>query len=65
MLLALIILTSLDGSHVWVESTAVQIIRRHTQECKHGHGSVIRVTGAALCVRETPEQIKEKIERAK
>jgi hypothetical protein len=64
MLLALILLTQLNGTPVWVESTAVVIIRSQSQECGQGHGAVIRVGATALCVRETPDQIRKKIEDA-
>jgi len=64
IVLALIMLTALDGSPVWVESTAVQVIRPSTAHCKSGHGAAIRVTSMALCVRETPEQIQEKLRKA-
>jgi hypothetical protein len=64
MMFALILLTSLDGKPIWVESTAVVIIRTQSHECKEGHGSVIRVGANALCVRETPDQIREAIKNA-
>jgi hypothetical protein len=63
-LFALIMLTALDGRSVWVESTAVQIIRTHSAECGAGTGAVIRVGPSALCVKETPEEIREKIRDA-
>jgi hypothetical protein len=62
--LALILLTSIDGKPVWVESTAVVVIRTQSHECQSGHGSVIRVGANALCVRETPDQIREAIKNA-
>jgi hypothetical protein len=62
--LTLILLTALDGKPVWVESTAVVIIRTQSHECQHGHGSVIRVGTNALCVRESADQIREKIKGA-
>jgi hypothetical protein len=65
MLLALILLTALDGSPVWVESTQVIIIRAQSHECGKGHGAVIRVGATALCVRETQDEILTKIEEAK
>jgi len=58
-------LTALDGTPVWVESTAVQVIRPSTAHCKSGHGAAIRVTSMALCVRETPEEIRVKLKDAK
>ena len=65
IVLALIMLTALDGTPVWVESTAVQVIRPSTAHCKSGHGAAIRVTSMALCVRETPEEIRGKLKDAK
>jgi hypothetical protein len=62
--LALILLTSLDGKPIWVESSAVVIIRTQSHECQDGHGSVIRVGSNALCVREKPDQIRELIYNA-
>jgi hypothetical protein len=61
MMFALMLLTALDGKPVWVESTAVVIIRTQSHECQSGHGSVIRVGNNALCVRETPDEIRAKI----
>ena len=65
IVLALIMLTALDGSPVWVESTAVQVTRPSTAHCMSGHGAAIRVTSMALCVRETPEEIRGKLKDAK
>lgn len=62
VLLALIMLTSLDGSPVWVETSAVTIIRPAVTQCKADHGAAIRIGSQAICVRETPEQIKKKVE---
>lgn len=64
IMLALILLTSLDGKPIWVESSAVVIIRTQSHECQDGHGSVIRVGSNALCVREKPDQIRELIYNA-
>ena len=63
-LIALILLTQLDGKPVWVESTQVQIIRSQSTECGAGTGAVIRVGQHALCVKETPAEIREKIMEA-
>lgn len=65
MLLALIMLTQLDGSPVWVESTQVQIIKVRANECGPTAKSVIRVLSTTLCIKEAPELVREKIERAK
>ena len=60
-LYALIVLTQLSGQPVLVESTQIIIIRSQSSECGPGTGAVIRVGASALCVKETPEQIREKI----
>ena len=65
MLLALILLTQLDGSPVWVESSVVQIVKTRGAECGPGVGTVI-VTGArALCVKEKENVVRDKIEKTK
>jgi hypothetical protein len=61
VLFSLILLTSIDGKPIWVESTAVVVIRAQSHECASGHGAVIRVGSNALCVRETPDEIREKV----
>lgn len=62
---SLIMLTQLDGTPIWVESSVVQVIRPATQQCRQMKGSGIQVGAVALCVRETPEEIKAKVERVK
>ena len=62
---ALIMLTQLDGSTVWVEATQVQIIRTRSNECGPGTGAVIRVGTSTLCIREQPEEVRDKIRDAK
>ncbi len=62
---SLILLTQLDGKPIWVESTAVIIVKGQSTDCQHGHGSTISVAGRGLCVRETIDQIREKVEKAK
>lgn len=62
---ALIILTALDGSPIWVESTQIQIIRPATKQCHTDIGAGIRVGTVAICVRETPEQIQKRMRDAK
>jgi uncharacterized protein YlzI (FlbEa/FlbD family) len=59
----LILLTQLDGNPVWVESKAIQAIRpsRDSGQCRYGGGSAIRLTGMGLCVKEKPDEIREKI----
>ena len=58
---ALIVLTQLNGQPVLVESSQIVVIRSQSSECGIGTGAVIRVGNSALCVKETPEQIREKI----
>jgi len=65
LLAALIMLTSLDGSPVWVESAQVIIIRPHIASCSAGTGAAIRVGPRGLCVREKPEEIMEKMKNAR
>lgn len=68
IVLALILLTSLDGSPVWVESEQIIIIRPARQQqqlCHENVGSGIYVGTKAFCVRETPEQIQQKIRESK
>jgi len=63
MTLVLIMLTSLDGSPIWVESSQVQIVRPATQQCQSQNGAGIQVGSTRVCVRETPAQIQEKLQR--
>ena len=65
-LYALIVLTQLDGSQVWIESTSIQAIRpSHEQgQCQTGGGSAIRLTSIGLCVKETPSEVRQKIKDA-
>ena len=62
LLLGFILLTQLDGSAVFVESTQIQIIRVRSSECGHGAGCVIRVGSTTLCVKETADQVRKKID---
>ena len=64
MILALIMLTLLDGKPVYVESSAIYIIRGDHTLCTTA-STAISVGGKGLCVKETPEQIKGKIEGVK
>jgi uncharacterized protein YlzI (FlbEa/FlbD family) len=64
LLFALIVLTSLDGSPIWVEATQVQIIRVRSAECGAGAGAVIRIGQSTLCVKETSDEIRERIREA-
>ena len=71
MLLALIMLTQLDGNPVWVESSAIVIVKQsHTglkpeRQCHGAAKSAIRIGTMGLCVIETPEQIRKKIDESK
>ena len=60
----LILLTQLDGNPVWVESKAIQAIRPSLDsgQCRYGGGSAIRLTGMGLCVKEKPDEIREKMQ---
>jgi hypothetical protein len=64
VLLSLIVLSGLDGSPIWVESTQIIIIRIHSKECGPGAGAVIRVGPNALCVRESESVIRRKVYEA-
>ena len=63
LILSLILLTQLDGSPVWVETTSIQAIRpaRANGQCGNKHGAALRLGAIALCVRETPDEIREKL----
>ena len=60
----LILLTQLDGNPVWVESKAIQAIRpsRDSGQCRHGGGSALRLSSMGLCVKEKPDEIREKMQ---
>jgi len=59
--LELIPLTDLNGSTLWVESTQVAVIRGKTDSCKSNVGATIRVGGVAFCIRETPEEVRDRV----
>jgi uncharacterized protein YlzI (FlbEa/FlbD family) len=61
LVLALILLTQLDGNPIWIETSHLSIIKTH---CHNKPGSVIAVGGRELCVRETADQIREAIKNA-
>ena len=63
-LAAFILLTLLDGKPVWVESTAVTIIREGHAQCAAANVTAIKVGSNALCVKETSEMIRQKIQDA-
>lgn len=65
ILTALILLTLLDGGPVWVEATAITIIREAHEQCSLPTATAIRITGSGgLCVQETADQVREKIRNA-
>jgi uncharacterized protein YlzI (FlbEa/FlbD family) len=57
----MIMLTQPGGNIVYIETQHLAIIKTH---CQGGPGSVISVGGKELCVKETPDQIREKIKDA-
>ena len=63
VMVMLILLTQLDGNPVWVESKAIQAIRpsRDSGQCRYGGGSALRLSAIGLCVKEKPDEIREKI----
>lgn len=64
-LLGMMALTLLDGKPVWVESSAVIIIREGYGQCADpGKATAIRVGPNALCVKETADAIRAKIKAA-
>lgn len=71
MLLALIMLTQLDGNPIWVESSAIVLVKQsHTgvsehRQCSTNAGAAIRVGTMGLCVKEGPDQIRRKIDDAR
>ncbi len=67
-ILALIMLTQLDGNPVWVEVKQIQAIRPNTHEvksCAPNAGALVKLGSMSLCVKETPLQIRDKIEGGK
>ena len=67
MLLALIMLTQLDGSPVFVEHSVIYIVNPdfavQSAQCPIHTGAAITVGTRGLCVKESVEQICDKIER--
>ena len=62
VLLALILLTTLDDKPVWVESSQVNIVRR-SLDCAHGQATAILVAGKPLCVKETIDEVRDKVKK--
>lgn len=54
--------TTLDGKPVWVESTQVLIVRQ-SLDCARGSATTILVGGKPLCVKETVDEVREKVKR--
>lgn len=67
MLLALIMLTQLDGNPIWVEHSMVHIIKPHETgrhpTCPHNTGTAITVGPRGLCLKETVDQVCDKVEK--
>ena len=63
ILFSLILLTTLDGKPVWVESTQVAIVR-HSLDCAHGTATALLIAGKALCVKESIDEVREKVRKA-
>lgn len=61
-LLALIVLMKLDGSPLWVESSQVFIVQQ-SRDCAHERATTIMVSGKAFCVKETIDEVREKIKQ--
>jgi uncharacterized protein YlzI (FlbEa/FlbD family) len=59
--LGLIMLTQLDGNIIWIETAHLSIIKTN---CHGKPGTVISVGGRELCVRETVDQVREKVKNA-
>ena len=67
MLLALIMLTQLDGSPIYIEHSAIYVVNpseagKHRQ-CPPDAGTVIVVGTRGLCLRESVDEVCDKIER--
>ena len=56
-------LTQPGGGKIWVEESHISVFRPHLGNCT---GKTVVVTsGQTLCVMESPEEIKRKIDEAK
>jgi uncharacterized protein YlzI (FlbEa/FlbD family) len=62
LLFGLIMLTQPGGNVIWIDTHHLAIIKTH---CQGKPGSVIAVGGRELCVRETPDEIRQKIREVK
>jgi uncharacterized protein YlzI (FlbEa/FlbD family) len=64
VLAGLILLTSPDGTAVWVNQNHIQMVTKSLHRphgCHHGAQSIIKLeSGGILCVRETPEEIERR-----
>ena len=60
---ALIVVTQLDGTQIRVQHDQVQILKGRGSECGPGVGAVILVGSRALCVKEKPDVICDKVEK--
>ena len=64
ILFLVIMLTTPDGTPIWIEVEHIQSIRASGPHC-HGHSSaVVRFdNGSILCVIERPEEVIDRIQR--
>ncbi len=63
----LIMLTQLDGRPIWVESTAIIAVKpaHEAGQCHHPYGAAVRVGTTNLCVKETTDEIRQRVRDAK
>lgn len=62
VLAALIMLTQLSGQPLWVESSQVFVLRE-SLDCAHKQATTIMVSGKPFCVKETIDQVREKVKQ--
>lgn len=62
IILALILLTQLDGSDIRVEHSQVYILKKSKQQCPITAGAMIGIGPRDLCVKETEEYICSRVE---
>ena len=55
-------LTKLDGSPLWVESSQVFIVQQ-SKDCAHAQATTILVSSKPFCVKETIDQVREKVDK--
>lgn len=64
-LFAFIVLTALDGTPLYVETSQIAIMRDSHSQCQGRQATALRIAGRGLCVVESPEAILKKIRDAK